>query len=68
MEDVLYLKFTQHRSLRDALFSTGFLELVFNDFDDFLGEGTSGQGRNELGKTLMRIRDRLRQEGSGMRY
>ncbi|KAH0840205.1 hypothetical protein J3R83DRAFT_1206 [Lanmaoa asiatica] len=44
MEEVLYLKFKQHPSLRTLL-------------------RPSGEGSNELGKALVRVRERLRQEG-----
>ncbi|THH29605.1 hypothetical protein EUX98_g4582 [Antrodiella citrinella] len=61
MEEVLWLKFTQHGSLADALVSTGDAELVEeNDRDSYWGIGPDGQGRNEFGKVLEKIRSRLR--------
>jgi predicted NAD-dependent protein-ADP-ribosyltransferase YbiA (DUF1768 family) len=58
----LYLKFRQHGDLRTLLFNTYPLELVFEFNDSFWGDG-GGTGRNELGKSLVRVRDRLRVEG-----
>ncbi|KAL0581477.1 hypothetical protein V5O48_000519 [Marasmius crinis-equi] len=75
MEDVLLLKFRQHHQLRALLFSTGVTgavgpddrkgrELVYEDErDKFWGRGLDGVGRNELGKALMRVRERLITEG-----
>ncbi|KAJ3888168.1 hypothetical protein GG344DRAFT_54217 [Lentinula edodes] len=61
MELTLYLKFTQHRQLREKLVSTGNAELVENsDTDSFWGIGPDGRGRNELGKALERLRAYLR--------
>ncbi|KAI0300495.1 hypothetical protein B0F90DRAFT_1629754 [Multifurca ochricompacta] len=61
MDTVLYEKFTQHRDLQEKLLSTGNRELVEDSPDDiFWGIGRDGQGRNELGKALMRLRGRLR--------
>jgi predicted NAD-dependent protein-ADP-ribosyltransferase YbiA (DUF1768 family) len=59
MDDVLYLKFRQHGDLRTLLLSTYPAYLVFVDWEDaFWGEGT-GEGLNELGNSLMRVRERL---------
>ncbi|KAH8832444.1 hypothetical protein DL96DRAFT_1667124 [Flagelloscypha sp. PMI_526] len=61
MDDVLWHKFTQHPSLRTELLSTGNAELVEDsDKDAFWGIGADGQGRNELGKALERLREKLR--------
>ncbi|GJE95793.1 NADAR family protein [Phanerochaete sordida] len=69
MEDVVAAKFTQHPFLRDMLLSTGNRELVYaSPIDAFWGYGKDKHGRNELGKALMRARDRLRAdmtEGAG---
>lgn len=65
MDEVLYLKFRQHGELRQLLMSTGFAELIYaEEHDSFLGSGTISQGANELGKSLMRVRERLRREGA----
>ncbi|KAF7289679.1 DUF1768-domain-containing protein [Mycena chlorophos] len=61
MEQVIYLKFTQHEDLRRLLLSTGDAVLVEDSpYDAFWGRGSDGKGRNELGKALMRLRDSLR--------
>ncbi|KAI0250426.1 hypothetical protein BJV78DRAFT_1127987 [Lactifluus subvellereus] len=63
MDEVLYLKFRQHEALRTLLFNTYPMELVYSESgDSFWGDG-GGTGRNELGNSLMRVRDRLRAEG-----
>ncbi|KAL1664178.1 hypothetical protein GGF50DRAFT_55350 [Schizophyllum commune] len=65
MELTLYLKFTQHPALATELLATGTRELVETSPNNgFWGIGTDGQGRNELGKALMRVRSRLREERS----
>lgn len=64
MEEVLYLKFTQHPDLRTLLMGTGVANLVYVDpKDHFWGDGALGQGANELGKALVRVRDQLRADG-----
>ncbi|KAF8464198.1 swarming motility protein YbiA [Russula ochroleuca] len=63
MDDVLYLKFLQHDDLRTLLLDTYPADLVYVEpGDPFWGDGT-GVGMNELGKSLMRVRLRLRIEG-----
>ncbi|KAI9462054.1 DUF1768-domain-containing protein [Russula earlei] len=63
MDDVLYLKFRQHGDLRTLLLNTFPSELVYVESGDpFWGDG-AGVGMNELGKSLMRVRERLRLEG-----
>lgn len=63
MEDVLYLKFKQHPALRTLLLHTGLVDIIYMDENSYWGEGPLGEGANELGKALVRVRDRLRQEG-----
>jgi predicted NAD-dependent protein-ADP-ribosyltransferase YbiA (DUF1768 family) len=64
MDEVLYLKFCQHEDLRALLLNTYPVELVYVEPRDPLwgGDGAGG-GMNELGKSLMRVRERLRNEG-----
>ncbi|KAH9983832.1 hypothetical protein BJV77DRAFT_1041098 [Russula vinacea] len=63
MDDVLYLKFRQHGDLRTLLLDTYPADLVYVELGDpFWGDG-AGAGMNELGKSLMRVRERLRIEG-----
>jgi predicted NAD-dependent protein-ADP-ribosyltransferase YbiA (DUF1768 family) len=62
MDEVLYLKFRQHGDLRTLLLSTYPSELMYVESGDpFWGDG-AGQGLNELGNSLMRVRERLRIE------
>ncbi|KAF8547014.1 DUF1768-domain-containing protein [Imleria badia] len=63
MEDVLYLKFKQHPILRSLLLRTGLADIVYADENTYWGDGHMGDGANELGRALVRLRDRLRQEG-----
>ncbi|KZT66591.1 DUF1768-domain-containing protein [Daedalea quercina L-15889] len=61
MDGVLEAKFTQHPLLRDMLLKTGNRELIEDSpVDSFWGCGRDDLGRNELGKALMRLRDKLR--------
>ncbi|EGN95185.1 hypothetical protein SERLA73DRAFT_187512 [Serpula lacrymans var. lacrymans S7.3] len=66
MDETLYHKFTQHNDLLAELMGTGNAELVEDSAKDaFWGIGADGRGRNELGKSLMRLRKRLRAESGG---
>lgn len=61
---MLYLKFKQHPDLRSLLMNTGLADIIYSDTgDSYWGEGPLGQGTNELGKAIMRVRERLRREG-----
>ena len=60
MDDVLYIKFRQHGDLRTLLLNTYPADLVYVESEDpFWGDG-AGTGMNEFGKSLMRVRERLR--------
>jgi predicted NAD-dependent protein-ADP-ribosyltransferase YbiA (DUF1768 family) len=64
MDEVLYLKFRQHRDLRTLLLNTYPLDLVYVESgDQFWGDG-AGTGMNELGNSLMRVRELLRREAN----
>lgn len=64
MDTALYYKFTQNRRLRRELLGTGEAELIEGSYkDSFWGCGPDGKGRNELGKSLMRLRKQLRERG-----
>ncbi|EKM52571.1 uncharacterized protein PHACADRAFT_149327 [Phanerochaete carnosa HHB-10118-sp] len=64
MDDILQAKFRQHATLRDMLLRTGNRELIEKSpADSFWGSGADGRGRNEFGKCLMRLRDKLRAGG-----
>ncbi|KAF9459735.1 hypothetical protein BDZ94DRAFT_1267551 [Collybia nuda] len=61
MDIALWHKFTQHQDLKTELLATGDAELVEDsDKDAFWGVGPDGNGRNELGKALERLRTKLR--------
>lgn len=63
MEEVLWTKFTQHPNLRALIDSTGRQPLIYSDpHDAFWGDGPNGTGANELGKALVRVRDKLRMQ------
>jgi ribA/ribD-fused uncharacterized protein len=62
MDDVVRYKFTQHRELYQELLDTGDAVLIEDsDVDSFWGWGKDHQGRNELGKCLMKLRSSLRE-------
>ena len=63
LEEALYHKFIQHPALRAILLSTGSADLVFFDEDTVFGDGKIDQGLNLLGRALMQVRARLREEG-----
>ena len=59
MDEVLYIKFRQHGDLRALLLRTYPAGLIYVEADDlFWGDG-AGAGLNELGKSLMRVRERI---------
>ncbi len=65
MREAVYAKFTQHSELRELLLSTGDATLVEHTENDcYWGDGGDGSGKNMLGRILMEIRERLRQEGA----
>ena len=56
----VWAKFSTHGEIREILLATGEAELVENSPRDyFWGCGKDGNGRNELGKMLMRVRQEL---------
>lgn len=61
MEASLRCKFDQWPDLREELKATGHRQLIYeNKEDEFWGCGAQMGGRNELGKCLQRIRERIR--------
>ncbi|OAX35361.1 DUF1768-domain-containing protein [Rhizopogon vinicolor AM-OR11-026] len=65
MDLVLWHKFTQNKRLKEELLSTGDAELVEDsDKDSFWGIGADRKGQNQLGKALVRLRTKLRDEQS----
>ena len=54
-------KFEQHPKLKELLLSTGDRTLVEHTTkDSYWGDGGDGTGRNQLGITLMKVRDHLK--------
>lgn len=65
MYEAVYAKFTQHLDLQKLLLETGDAILVeHTENDRYWGDGGDGSGQNKLGKTLMKIRERLIEENS----
>lgn len=63
MYECCLAKFLQHADLRAQLMATGDEEIVEDSpIDWYWGCGKDGTGRNQLGKTLMRIRTELKGE------
>lgn len=63
MREAVEAKFRQHEELRVLLLGTGDATLIeHTENDDFWGDGGDGSGRNELGRILMAVRQRLREE------
>ncbi|KAL4256763.1 NADAR domain-containing protein [Pleurotus pulmonarius] len=67
MDEVLYLKFRQHPNLRNHLMHTGLAPIIYEDpNDDYWSNGPHGEGSNELGLALVRVRAKLRADGLGV--
>jgi ribA/ribD-fused uncharacterized protein len=63
MYECCMAKFLQHSDLRAQLMATGDQELIEDSpIDSYWGCGKDGTGKNQLGKTLMRIREELKGE------
>jgi ribA/ribD-fused uncharacterized protein len=61
MYDAVYAKFSQHKELKKLLLDTGDSTIVEHTKNDaYWGDGGDGSGRNQLGKTLMKVREDLR--------
>ena len=60
MEEVQMAKFSQHPELAEKLIATGEAKLTYNNEcgDTYWGV-FNGEGENNLGKVLMRVRSRL---------
>jgi len=66
MREAVEAKFRQHAELQVLLLATGDARLIeHTENDDFWGDGGDGTGRNELGRILMAVRARLRDEADG---
>jgi ribA/ribD-fused uncharacterized protein len=66
MNVALFAKFTQHEDCKAVLLASGHAHLIEDtrqgrDDDHIWGDGSTGTGKNLLGKGLMRVREALRQ-------
>lgn len=63
MHDVVYAKFSQNPDLKAKLIATGDAELIEgNTWNDVFWGVCNGKGENQLGKTLMKVREELKSE------
>lgn len=60
MYEALKAKFTQHSELKEFLLNTDDKILIeHTENDTYWGDGGNGNGKNRLGKLLMKLRDNL---------
>ena len=57
MEFLIRMKFFTHLELQEQLVDSGTAEIVMTGRDKFWGVDVHGNGKNELGKILMRVRE-----------
>ena len=63
MYEILKEKIGQHKEMYDALITTGNEEIVEdNPNNNFWGNGKDKKGENQMGKTLMKLRQELKQK------
>ena len=63
MREAVMAKFTQHDELRELLLATGDAKIIEHTAnDDYWGDGGDGKGKNMLGRILMDVRAKLREE------
>lgn len=63
MEDICYAKFVSSARLKNLLISTGDAVLIeYSKKDTFWGSGHDYRGQNQLGKALIRVRERIKKE------
>ncbi len=61
LEEIIFEKVKQHEEVKNVLLATKNEEIVEeNPNDDFWGSGKEGNGQNNTGKILMRIRDAIK--------
>lgn len=67
MEGIVQAKFEQNEDLKERLLATGdtYLE-EGNTWGDKIWGTVDGEGENNLGKILMKVRDRLREKDLGI--
>lgn len=60
MTEIVQAKVAQNQDVREMLLATGTKQIIENSpVDAFWGCGENGDGRNQMGKILMSIRDKL---------
>lgn len=63
MREAVLAKFTQHEELRELLLATGDAKIIEHTANDnYWGDGGDGKGKNMLGRILMDVRAKLREE------
>ena len=63
MGEAVLAKITQHEELRELLLATGDAKIIEHTAnDDYWGDGGDGKGKNMLGRILMDVRAKLREE------
>lgn len=63
MREALLAKFTQHEELRLLLLGTGDAKIIeHTSNDDYWGDGGDGKGKNMLGRILIDVRAKLRED------
>lgn len=63
MEELVLIKFTLHKDLREMLLATDGFELIEGNYwGDTIWGVCKGVGENHLGKILMKVRDRIKNE------
>ena len=67
MEEAVYAKFSQHEDLKKRLLDTGDSIIHEDSPYDFIWGWGKGKGQDLLGKVLMKVRDRLREEDEARR-
>ena len=60
MEDICRAKMQQHEDVKEMLLDSGDASIIKNYPDPFWSIGLNGEGRNELGKLWIRLREELR--------
>lgn len=65
MEDICRAKLAQHADVKEVLLWSEGMAIIKTYPDPFWGIGLDGEGRNELGKLWMRLRDELKRGTTG---
>lgn len=62
MEDICRAKLAQHEDVKEVLLWSEGMAIIKTYPDPFWGVGLEGEGRNELGKLWMRLREELKKQ------